>query len=668
MKQFSQSLKYLIIGGVIGLITLLFPKTVYFGFDYVQGQKWRHTDLIAAFDFPVLRNEDEVNKEISDIENNQKTVFEFNSAQLKSSLIELSSFINSRQDSLNLDAFALSASLTTLLNRGLVSTTNFQKFGNKTILLAQDGQQNEKVFAEFITVENAKKELATTVGLPNNYFADFRLKPNVVINDEIRTQIIQNETNEVTTSTFNINKGELIISNGDPISKEAFNKLNSYKRFYKENITANRSPWVVFFGYLLLTCLIIGALVFYLLSYFPEIYDNNRKLLFILIWPLLFSFIVYMVESSYSLSSYLIPFCIIPIVIKNFYSDKLALFVHVVVILIASFLSKLGYEFTFIQILVGIVAVLFASETRYWNKFFVALGIILGTYILGYLGLSLINVGAFTDIDWKVFPWLGLNVLLTLLAYPFIPMIERLFGFTSDITLTELSDMNKPLLKEMSIKAPGTLQHSLQVSNLAEAATEKIGGNSLLVKVAALYHDIGKIASPQHYIENQAGGNNPHLEMNNFESAKMIIDHVTEGVKMAKKARLPKVIIDFILSHHGTTRVEYFYRNQLKEDPAHNFDESLFRYPGPNPVSKEETILMMADSIEAASKSLKNPTGQDIDQLVDKIISYKLDNHQFDDSSLNFDELEKCKNTFKSLLRSIYHVRVEYPDSPKQSS
>ena len=668
MKQFSKSIKYLIIGGVIALITLLFPKTVHFGYDYVQGQKWRHTDLIAEFDFPVLRNENEIQKEISDIESQQKVVFEYKTTQLKPTLSNLSSFINSRQDSLNLDAFALSGSLTSLLTKGLVSEIDFQKYGNQTVSLKVNDQRSDKAFVEFITVENAKKELAATVGLNATYFNEFQLKPNVTVNDNLRASIVQKDTDAINTTNFNINKGELIISNGDPISKETFNALNSYKKFYKENITANRSPWVVFFGYLLLTCLIIGALIFYLLSYFPDIYHNNRKLLFILIWPLLFSSIIYMVESSYGLSSYLIPFCIIPIVIKNFYTDRLALFVHIVVILIASFLSKLGYEFTFLQILVGIVAVLFTSETRYWNKFFVALGIILGTYILGYLGLSLINVGAFSEIDWGVFPWLGLNVLLTLLAYPFIPMIERLFGFTSDITLTELSDMNKPLLKEMSIKAPGTLQHSLQVSNLAEAATDRIGGNSLLVKVAALYHDIGKIASPQHYIENQSGGNNPHSEMNNFESTKMIIDHVTEGVKMAKKARLPKVIIDFILSHHGTTRVEYFYRNQLKEDPEHNFDESLFRYPGPNPVSKEETILMMADSIEAASKSLKNPTGQDIDQLVDKIIAFKLDHHQFDDSTLNFDELEKCKNTFKSLLRSIYHVRIEYPEEPKQAS
>jgi putative nucleotidyltransferase with HDIG domain len=220
--------------------------------------------------------------------------------------------------------------------------------------------------------------------------------------------------------------------------------------------------------------------------------------------------------------------------------------------------------------------------------------------------------------------------------------------------------MNKPLLKDLSIKAPGTLQHSLQVANLSEAAAKEIGADSLLVKTAALYHDIGKTKQPEYFIENSMGSN-PHEKITNFESARIIIDHVIEGEKMAKNANLPKLLIDFITTHHGTTRVEYFYRTQLKEEPGRQFDESLFRYPGPKPKTKEQTILMLADSIEAASKSLKNPTGQDIDQLIDKIIDLKLANEQLIESELSFQELEKCKTVFSSLLRSIYHIRIEYP-------
>jgi putative nucleotidyltransferase with HDIG domain len=379
-------------------------------------------------------------------------------------------------------------------------------------------------------------------------------------------------------------------------------------------------------------------------------------------WIVIFAYLVYIIEKTDTLSAYVLPFAIVPIILKNFYKERLAMFVHLVIVLIASFLSSLGYEFTVLQMLVGMVAVLVVSETRYWNRFFYGILFIVLTYFLGYFGLSLINTGSVYDTDWQVFVWLLINGMLTLLAYPFIPLLEKLFGFTSQITLAELGDINRPVLKELSLKAPGTMQHSLQVSHLSTAAAEAIGANSLLIKVGALYHDIGKINDPEVFIENQRGGVSPHENWTNFESAEKIIRHVTDGKKLAKKHRLPQVLIDFIMTHHGTTRVEYFYRNQLNSFPDREFDETLFRYPGPKPRTQEEAILMLADSLEAASKSLKNPTGQDIDNLVDKIIAYKIDEHQLDDAKLTFRELKMCEETFKSTLRSMHHIRVEYPE------
>ncbi len=665
MNQFSQGLKYIIIAGIIALITLLFPKTTQLNFNFVKGQKWLNDDVTANFDFTVNPDQDIIDLEKGRIERDHRAHFDKSNINLAQALNDLNNYLLNQNDSLVIDMTQLSATMSGAYNRGVVRDQDFEKYANKTINYKVEGNTVDKAFAEFVTIDNVKKELASSIGINNSLLDGYVFNENVVYNEGKTKQVLQEKLSNLNVQGVEISKGDVLISSGQTVSKDRLDILNAYKNAYAANTKDNKSPFIVFVGYLLLTCLIIGALLFFLISYYPSIYDNNRKLTFVLIWPLIFASLVALVESSYGLSAYLIPFCIVPIVIKNFYNARLALFVHIVVILIASFLSNLGYEFTFLQILVGIVAVLFSSETRYWDKFFIALGIILGTYLLGYLGLSLIKTGSFTGLDWYVFPWLMLNVFLCLLAYPFIPLIERVFGFTSDITLKELSDMNRPLLKEMSLKAPGTLQHSLQVSNLAEAATEKIGGNSLLIKVAALYHDIGKIPNSQYFIENQSGGQNPHDELSNIESAKIIIGHISEGMAMAKKARLPKVITDFIQSHHGTTRVEYFYRNHLKENPEHNFDESLFRYPGPNPITKEETILMMADSIEAASKSLKNPTGQDIDQLVDKIVNFKLEHHQLDDSMLTFDDLEKCKSTFKSLLRNIYHVRVEYPEEPK---
>jgi len=465
--------------------------------------------------------------------------------------------------------------------------------------------------------------------------------------------------------TFAFKQGDIIISRNQLVKSSNAQILKEYYAPQMSESSFFSSDRLIYFlGYFLLTALIIGALLVFAQKYFPDIFDKTSGVLFLLLWPVLFSLLVFLVNQNETISPYLIPFCLAPIIVYNFYDGRLALLVHIVVILIASFLSGLGYEFTFLQILAGIVTVLIISETRYWNKFFQSILAILATYIIGYLGLALINSGSLDRPEYNVFGWLAINTLLLLLAYPFIPIIEKIFGFTSSITLAELSDMNKPLLKELSLKAPGTLQHSLQVANLGEAAAERIGANSLLVKTAALYHDIGKLKQSHYFIENSKGENH-HDSISNFESAEIIINHVIEGEAMAKKARLPRLISDMIKTHHGTTRVEYFYRKQLNDEPNREFDESIFRYPGPKPSTKEQTILMLADSIEAAAKSLKSPTGQDIDALVDKIVDYKIDEGQLSDSTLSFNELEACKDVFKSLLRSIYHVRIEYPEEKK---
>jgi len=474
-------------------------------------------------------------------------------------------------------------------------------------------------------------------------------------------------SNNSVESLVSYGAGTPIVTKNQVIDNASYQAIEQYYSEIKTGNSIFSSKGIIYFlGYLLLTALIIGALILYAIKYFPEICKTFRGVLFILFWPVFFSALIYLVTHKSGISPYMIPFCIVPIIVFNFFGGRLALLIHIVVILICSFLSELGYEFTFLQILAGIITVLIVSETRYWNRFFQSILVIMLTYLLGFLGLALINSGSLVSNEYPIFGWLVINALLLLLAYPLIPLVERMFGFTSSITLAELADMNNKLLREMSIKAPGTLQHSLQVSNLAEAATDRIGANSLLVKTAALYHDIGKMVQPELFIENSKGVNH-HEKLNNFESAKVIIDHVNQGEIMAKKAGLPKLIIDFITSHHGTTRVEYFYRNQKSAEPDKEFDESLFRYPGPKPVTKEQTILMIADSLEAASKSLKSPTGQDIDKLVDKIVAYKIDQEQLSDSQLSFNELEQCTTVFKQLLRNINHVRVEYPDENPES-
>ena len=319
-----------------------------------------------------------------------------------------------------------------------------------------------------------------------------------------------------------------------------------------------------------------------------------------------------------------------------------------------------SFEFAFLQITSGMVAIYSIKNFVRREQFLISALLILTNYFISYLGISLIRNGSFYQTDWLSFAPFVFSVLLSLLAYPLIYAFERFFGITSDVTLMELTNTNSKLLRDLSYKAPGTFQHSLQVANLAEAAIFKIGGNALLVRAGALYHDIGKMENPQYFIENQNKGGNPHDTLSYEQSTQIIIQHVHKGIEIAHKYHLPEMIIDFIRTHHGNTRVDYFYQSFLKNFPEKIVDENTFRYPGPIPFSKETSVLMLADSVEAASRSLKNPDARSINDLVDRIIEYKLDQQQLTDSNITLHDIETIKLIFKSMLMSIYHIRIDY--------
>lgn len=644
-----------VILGSIFLISLLFPKQTQFNYQYEKGKTWDYPDLIASLDFYVWKKKSEIQAEKEEkitrfrpiynrIEDHNK-VYSTYLAQLEKAKTKLP----------QVDYESLRLSLIQNSSKEIVADNDLKFEGRNYNILR-------------LEVDNAYQELG-----PDDYIlsSDFESLVALIGDQEgsvnpITTIALNNKQSEIklnlsiddiTAFKRKISKGEVIAAKGTLVSDASYDSLEALRS------GSNGSGWhstIVFLGYILLTCLIIGVYILYIMLHYPDLFYSVRRIGFLLLLIVVMSFLVYSIERTDGISTYIIPFCIVPIVVKSFFSDRLALFTHIVIVLIASFLSVLDYEFTFLEILAGIVAVLVIEDTKSWNKFFISIFSILGAYFIGYLGLCLIRYQAQVPIDWDVYKWLALSGVLTLLAYPFIPLLAKVFGFVSSITLTDLGDLSNPLLKELSLNAPGTLQHSLQVANLSEAAADQIGANALLLKVGALYHDIGKLRNPSIFIENQHGMN-PHDHLSNFESARAIIDHIPEGIKMAKKQGLPKPIIDLIATHHGTTRVEYFYRNQLKDFPDKEFDEGLFRYPGPKPTTREETILMLADSIEAASKSLKSPTGQDIDNLVESIIDFKIKNDQLSDSQLSFEELGKCVDVFKSMLRNINHVRVEYP-------
>ena len=648
----------------IFLISLLFPNYGQFQYDFEEGMVWPHENLVAPNDFFVWKTKTRLDEE---------------------KRLERAQFLPIYDRELDRSAFYDQYHGALLANFDKISDSVYKEIGDYLDQVSAndviDQSQIERNGVDIKAIQVVDGDRLRTINPQNLLLLDefeFQIqallsvlgdgsiaqRTSLVYNPERTNSEMVAAVDKIVPYSKKVNKGDLIVARGSTISSDQFDMLQSLK------IETEKGSWVntaMFVGFLLLTCVIIGVFILYILFHYPDLYYSPKKLGFLLSLIVIMSFLVYSIERTDNLSSYLIPFCIVPIIVKSFFTDRLALFIHIVIVLIASFLSKLGYEFTFLQILAGIVAVLVIEDTRSWNKFFISILSIVGAYFIGYLGLDLIHYHETSSIHWETYKWLAINGVLTLLAYPFIPLLAKLFGFVSSITLAELNDLNRPLLKEMSINAPGTLQHSLQVANLCEAAAEEIGANSLLLKVGSLYHDIGKLTNPSLFIENQRDIN-PHDNMTNFESARAIISHVTEGVKMAKKHSLPQVLIDFISTHHGDTRVEYFYRNQLKQFPDKEFDHTLFNYPGPRPRSREETILMLADSLEAACKSLKNPTGKDIDELVDNIVSYKIDNDQLNETELSFADLNKCLGVFKQMLRSINHVRIEYPKMDEETN
>ena len=681
--NFDRTIQFLMVGAVIVLISLLYPSSVKFKYQFQRGQEWRYADLYAPFDFPIKKTESEIARELAERQNDITPYYRFNKELKDAKLKDCEAAIQNweRDTSTSIKGLqkrqvvkkcnnVIEKMLSGMLTRGIIALDDsHQGSSDDFVLNIIDGREiYKRTLTSYITIEQAKQ-----------MFLDSLAKMEVVVPPSLQVSLLdafaanitydKEKTAEATkillagfVSTKGlVRQGELIVQRGNLITNEVFEKLSSFRDKYASDISSLRSSGVVYLGYLLITLLIFVALMMYINAYIKDLLLNWKHLAFILMWVLVFSYLTFILSKTNVMNAYLVPYCIVPVVISHFFNFRLAFFAHVIVILVAGFLTTLGFPFVFMQIVAGVVAVLAVADARDWSKFFKNVLAIITAYLLAYLGVSLIEEGSFLKMDWEVYGMLLFNGLLTLLAFPLIPLAEKMFGFTTSISLVELSNMNRPLLRELAIKAPGTLQHSLQVGNLCEAAAREIGANELLVRVAALYHDIGKMENPEYFIENQ-GSINPHEQLSAIESARIIIRHVTQGAIMAKKHKLPKSIIRFINTHHSKTRVDYFYKTYLQNNPGVTIDEQDFTYPGPKPVSKEEGIMMLADTIEAASRSLKDPSVEDINNLVEKLVASKVKTGQLSECALTYGDVEKCKEIFKKQTQSVLHVRIEYPE------
>ena len=545
---------------------------------------------------------------------------------------------------------------------------NYSHKGNSDILLIQEQLEipiniNElfksEILFEYITTRLNNSSFIQYEDIFKDLFFEI-IAPNISIEKKFYETSKQQMLQNISRSRGFVASGELIVAKGELVNDDTFEKLSSLRNEYTLQKDDKSSIWIQI-GYSILIVLIFTLLLLFIYTYRVNIYKNNRKLTFIFFNILTVITAVTLTVNYNTDYVFAVPICILPLIMKAFFDARLGLFTHVLTVLLIGFIVPNSFEFVFLQITAGIITIQSVAQLYRRANLFISVGQIVLVYLIGYIAFTTIQEGSILKISFTPLALFILNGLLMLFVQPLIYIYERLFRLVSDISLLEMTDTNSILLKELSDKAPGTFHHSLQVANIAEAAANEIGANSLLVRVGALYHDIGKLTAPMYFSENQTANISPHDRLSPKQSADIIIDHVAEGVKIANKHNLPERVIDFIKTHHGTSLVYYFYKKQEDLNPDEiNLED--FSYKGPKPFSKETAILMMADAVEAASKSLKSPNIDQLQEFVDKIIDGKMEEEQFNSSDITFAEIETVKMVLFKKLINVYQLRIEYPE------
>ena len=655
------------------LILYLFPKAGQFKYDFQKGKPWQYENLYAPFSFTIKKDAVSLASEKEQIVNNAVPYFNMDMAVVTGVTKEFYRLLDEAyQNSLfrvpKLSIQSKGAAIIDQIYKHGIVNELYSYDPDKLVYLKSSNEIDEVTFHQIVSFDNIESIVKAATSLetisPSIDLLEKTLKivikPNVSLNTKLTQAAIDDEVNAMNPNKGIIEKSGRIIAKGELVDTDAYQILDSLKAEYQSQVWTKSNYLWLLVGYGLLVMLVLLMLLLFLKKYRPEIYKNNTKVTFIFFNVLLMVLLTTIVVKMDAKYVYVVPLCILPLILKAFFDPRLGLFVHVLTVLLLGFIVPNSFEYLFLQIIAGIVTILTVSELYKRANLFISVAQITFIYIIGYFAFVLIQEGNIYEFEWVIFGYFVLCGLATLFAHPLIYFYEKLFGLVSDVSLLELSDTNSKLLKELSNKAPGTFHHSLNVANLAEAAAQEIGANSMLVRVGALYHDIGKMASPTFFIENQLSGINAHDELDPKESASIIINHVIDGIEIARKYNLPDRIIDFIRTHHGTSMVYYFYKKELETQGQANKED--FKYPGPIPFSKETAILMMADSVEAASKSLKEPTSTKIDVFVEKIIDAQMEQGQFLNADVTFKDIELIKKVLKKKLNNMFHLRVEYPE------
>ena len=678
-KRFSYKdllYKSLIFIATVSVIVYFLPNEGKFNYQFDINKPWKYGLLQASFDFPIYKNDMQVQKEQDSILATYQPYFHIEKNVEKNMIEKLREDYNKtlRHSLPGTDYVRyIERMLKELYRNGIIAGNDLTRMEEDSITAIRTVEQNtatSRLVEQLYTVKDAyeyllnadtthyKKKVLQQCNL-NNY-----ITPNLIY-DEPKSEAAQKDllSNISYANGFVLN-GQKIIDRGEIVDEQTYNILESLRKEWEKRSESLQEKRLTLAGQILYVGIFLFCFMVYLDLFRADYYDRKGSLTLLFALIVLFPVIASIMVSQSLSSIYIVPFAMIPIIVRIFLDSRTAFMAHVTIILLCSITLRFPHEFILLQVVAGMVSIYSLRELSQRSQLLRTALVVFASYALLYFAFELIHEDDLTKLNTRMYIYFMINGILLLFAYPLLFILEKTFGFTSNVTLVELSNINNSLLREMSEIAPGTFQHSLQMANLAAEAANKIGAKSQLVRTGALYHDIGKMVNPAFFSENQSGVN-PHKSLNYEQSAQVIISHITDGLKLAEKHNLPKVIKDFISTHHGRGLTKYFYISYKNEHPDEEVDTEKFRYPGPNPFTKEQAILMMADSVEAASRSLPEYTEESIGTLVDKIIDAQVTEGFFKECPITFKDIALVKALFKEKLKTMYHTRISYPELKK---
>ena len=663
---------------IIAIVVVIWqmPRSVKFKYEFQKMRPWQHEALYAPFNFPIYKTDEQLKQEKEEALKDFYPIYIYDTEVTGNNrvrmLVDFENQWNGKEADKLTNLNVLKMLYDTIENVGIISQSSIRD-GMKPesmIDVVKDRFVRTKQIRDFYTMKTASERVSEILSemdvkvddvLINRLLLVY-LNQNVFYSEELTNQAEEQALSAISLTFGMIQKDELIISEGEVITDEKYNILNSLRIEYDSLGTDNFfNKNMNFYGQAVIVCIIFIFLFLGLKLLRPDVVNENNSLTMILVMMLLIIIPSFLVIRHYPTMIFMMPITILSMLLLTFFDAKTSIYVQTLTLLIVSLAAPNAFQFFLLEFLVSMISIFILVSNTSRSRYFLTSFVIFISYIVVKLGMSLIFEGSVEGLCMQDVGRFAMNTLFTMLTLPLSFLFERFFGFVTDLTLLELSNTNSPLLRRLSSEAPGTFQHVMQVADLCEEALYKIGGNMLLARTGAMYHDIGKINNPLYFTENQVNKFNYHDDVSNIESAQIIINHVLDGIEIGRKFHIPEDIIDFVRTHHGTRRTEYFYQMELRENPDGDVNEADFRYHGPIPFSKETAVLMMADSVEAASRSLKDKTEESISKLVDTIIDAQVNDNQFINTDLTFRDITMVKKVFKKKLMNIYHVRIAYP-------